>query len=78
MNKSLTEMQDIQKQIAALRWCQRSTIEATRNQIMMLQWGRVCPKCGRGVGECCVSPKSGKRGGRVHVARLNGHYKNLP
>ena len=75
MNKSLTEMRDIQDKIKILRFNQRTWILETRQQIAMLQWGRPCPKCGRGVGECCVSPKSEKRVGRVHVSRLSGYRK---
>ena len=77
MNKSLTEMQNIQKQITALRLSLRSIPEEIRNQITMLMYPRLCPKCGSVSGERCVSPKTGKRTGRIHVSRLNGHYKNI-
>ena len=50
MNKSLTEMQDIQKQITALRLSLRSIPEEIRNQITRLMYPRLCPKCGTCVG----------------------------
>ena len=46
-------------------------------QAALLRFPKPCPKCGRGVGEFCVSRITGKRK-EAHVARLNGHYKNIP
>ena len=44
MNKSLTEIRDIQDKIKILRCNQRTWILETRQQIVMLQWGRPLPE----------------------------------
>ena len=49
-------------------------VKEIRRQVKMLRWGRPCPKCGRGLGEYCVSVITRKRLSDIHVARLVGPW----